>query len=63
VTDPRSDRSPAAPMLDLLAGFVVELREAGLPVSLTENLDAMEAVQHIPSRTARRSSTRSAPRW
>ena len=35
-------------MLDLLAGFIVELREAGLPVSLTENLDAMEAVKHIP---------------
>ena len=45
--------SPAAaparsPMLDLLAGFINELREAGLPVSLTENLDAMEAVTHIP---------------
>ena len=35
-------------MLDLLNGFVGELRNAGLPVSLTENLDAMEAVQHIP---------------
>lgn len=35
-------------MLDLLNGFVVELRNAGLPVSLTENLDAMEAVQHVP---------------
>ena len=35
-------------MLDLLAGFVAELRNAGLPVSLTENLDAMEAIQHIP---------------
>ncbi len=35
-------------MIDLLAGFVNELRNAGLPVSLTENLDAMEAVQHIP---------------
>jgi uncharacterized protein len=35
-------------MLDLLSGFVQELRAAGLPVSLTENLDAMEAVQHIP---------------
>jgi uncharacterized protein with von Willebrand factor type A (vWA) domain len=35
-------------MLDLLAGFVTELRNAGLPVSLTENLDAMEAVQYIP---------------
>ena len=32
----------------LLAGFIQELRAAGLPVSLTENLDAMEAVQHIP---------------
>ncbi len=40
----------AAPrgMLELLNGFVVELRNAGLPVSLTENLDAMEAIRHIP---------------
>jgi uncharacterized protein with von Willebrand factor type A (vWA) domain len=35
-------------MLDLVAGFIQELRAAGLPVSLTENLDAMEAVKHIP---------------
>ena len=35
-------------MLDLLSGFITELRNAGLPVSLTENLDAMEAVTHIP---------------
>lgn len=35
-------------MLDLMSGFVQELRAAGLPVSLTENLDALEAVQHIP---------------
>jgi uncharacterized protein with von Willebrand factor type A (vWA) domain len=35
-------------MLDLLTGFIQELRRAGLPVSLTENLDAMEAVKHIP---------------
>jgi len=35
-------------MLDLLTGFVGELRAAGLPVSLTESLDAMEAVGHIP---------------
>src|SRR5437868_5641723 len=35
-------------MLELLAGFIQELRRAGLPVSLTENLDAMEAVKHIP---------------
>ncbi len=35
-------------ILALLGGFIVELREAGLPVSLTENLDAMEAVRHIP---------------
>lgn len=38
----------SSPMLDLLSGFIVELRQAGLPVSLTENLDAMEAVKHIP---------------
>ncbi len=35
-------------MLDLLSGFVTELREAGLPVSLTEHLDAARAVGHIP---------------
>ncbi|MHB1585073.1 MAG: vWA domain-containing protein, partial [Acidimicrobiales bacterium] len=35
-------------MLDLLTGFVAELRRAGLPVSLTEHLDAAEAVHHIP---------------
>ena len=37
-----------SPLLDLLGGFMGELRAAGLPVSLTENLDAMEAVRHIP---------------
>ena len=36
------------PILDLLNGFILELREAGLPVSLTENLDAMAALRHIP---------------
>jgi uncharacterized protein with von Willebrand factor type A (vWA) domain len=35
-------------LTELLSGFIVELRTAGLPVSLTENLDAMAAVQHIP---------------
>jgi hypothetical protein len=35
-------------MLDLLSGFVTELRKAGLPVSLTEHLDAADAVHHIP---------------
>jgi hypothetical protein len=35
-------------VLDLLSGFVTELRRAGLPVSLTEHLDAAEAVQQIP---------------
>jgi uncharacterized protein with von Willebrand factor type A (vWA) domain len=35
-------------VLDLLAGFVGELRAAGLPVSLTENVDAMQAVVHVP---------------
>ena len=35
------------PILQLLNGFIIELRNAGLPVSLTENLDAMEAVRHV----------------
>jgi uncharacterized protein with von Willebrand factor type A (vWA) domain len=34
-------------VLDLLQGFVHELRAAGLPVSMTENLDAMRAVEHV----------------
>jgi uncharacterized protein with von Willebrand factor type A (vWA) domain len=49
VTD-AEDQVPASlgdPILELLNGFIVELRSAGLPVSLTENLDAMEAVRHI----------------
>ena len=53
---PPDDAAPlAAPeaaaghaITELLAGFIQELRQAGLPVSLTENLDAMEAVKHIP---------------
>ena len=36
-----------ASMLDVLQGFVHELRGAGLPVSMTENLDAMRGVEHI----------------
>ncbi len=35
-------------MLELLSGFVSELRQSGLPVSLTEHLDAARAVQQIP---------------
>jgi uncharacterized protein with von Willebrand factor type A (vWA) domain len=35
-------------VLDVLNRFIGELRTAGLPVSLTENLDAVEAVTHIP---------------
>ena len=43
------DVSPeVSPLLELLNGFIVELRQAGLPVSLTENLDAVAAVKHIP---------------
>lgn len=35
-------------MLDVFQGFVHELRAAGLPVSMTENLDAMRAVEYVP---------------
>ncbi len=35
-------------MLDLLTDFVAELRAAGIPVSLTEHLDAAEALRHVP---------------
>ena len=53
VIDPVADDDGGDPvagdaLVDLLNGFIVELREAGLPVSLTEHLDAMEAVRFIP---------------
>jgi uncharacterized protein with von Willebrand factor type A (vWA) domain len=35
-------------VLDLLTGFVGELRAAGIPVSLTEHLDAAETLKHVP---------------
>ncbi len=39
---------PPVELLDLLNGFIAELRAVGIPASLTENLDAMEAVKHVP---------------
>jgi uncharacterized protein with von Willebrand factor type A (vWA) domain len=38
----------SAGLLETLAGFVNELRNAGIPVSLTENLDAVQALRHVP---------------
>jgi uncharacterized protein len=35
-------------VLDVLTGFVAELRRAGLPVSVTEASDAAEAIRHLP---------------
>jgi uncharacterized protein with von Willebrand factor type A (vWA) domain len=49
--DVGTDEAPLAAgagLLDVLAGFVKELRTAGIPVSLTENLDAVEALRHVP---------------
>lgn len=48
MTDTHADVAVGEPILELLAGFIAELRQAGLPVSLTEHLDAMEAITHIP---------------
>ena len=47
-TDSDTTTGINSPLFNLLEGFVVELRNAGLPVSLSENIDAAEAVQHIP---------------
>jgi uncharacterized protein with von Willebrand factor type A (vWA) domain len=35
-------------MLDVVAGFIGALRAAGLPVSLTEDIDSMDALRHVP---------------
>lgn len=35
-------------LFELLNGFIAELRVAGLPVSLTEAIDAMDATRHVP---------------
>jgi hypothetical protein len=42
-----SAAAAALSFLDVLQGFVHELRAAGLPVSMTENLDAMRALEHV----------------
>ena len=42
------DSGPGDALVELLGGFVVELRQAGIPVSLTEHLDAADAVRCIP---------------
>jgi hypothetical protein len=46
--EPELPVGSSAGLLESLAGFVKELRNAGIPVSLTENLDAVEALRHIP---------------
>lgn len=45
---PQLPLGSSAGLLESLAGFVKELRSAGIPVSLTENLDAVEALRHVP---------------
>ncbi|MCZ7526987.1 MAG: hypothetical protein M5U14_11740 [Acidimicrobiia bacterium] len=44
---PPDSAAPAGTLLDVVQGFVHELRTAGLPVSMTENLDAMRAIEHV----------------
>jgi len=34
-------------MLDILNSFIVELRQAGLPISMTEHIDAAAAMSHV----------------
>lgn len=48
VAEPELPLGSSAGLLESLAGFVGELRRAGIPVSLTENLDAVEALRHVP---------------
>ena len=51
VSSPQADDERAGDtqtLFDAFQGFVHELRAAGLPVSMTENLDAMRAVEYVP---------------
>ncbi len=48
MTDTEEVKLQDSPLFNLLEGFVTELRTAGLPVSLVENIDAAQAVRHIP---------------
>jgi hypothetical protein len=45
---PGPSPGPGHGLVELLHGFVVELRAAGLPVSVTEHIDAMAAVKETP---------------
>ena len=64
MTDVASRPTTGDALLDLLNGFIVELREAGLPVSLTENLDAMAGRPAHPARGPRGVQVRAgARRW
>ncbi len=47
-TDHLLPAGSSAGLLETLSGFVTALRTAGIPVSLTENLDAMEALRYTP---------------
>jgi uncharacterized protein with von Willebrand factor type A (vWA) domain len=47
-TDHLLPAGSSAGLLESLSGFVTALRTAGIPVSLTENLDAMEALRFTP---------------
>ena len=35
-------------MISILTGFVSELRQVGIPVSMVEAIDAATAIEHIP---------------
>jgi uncharacterized protein with von Willebrand factor type A (vWA) domain len=35
-------------MISILTGFVAELREVGIPVSMVEAIDAASAIEHVP---------------
>jgi uncharacterized protein len=47
-------------MLAALEGMIAELRQIGVPISLTENIDAVRSLQHLP--LAERDGVRSALR-
>ena len=61
--DARSCSDARGPLLNLLGDFIGELRAAGIPVSMSEHVDAARALEVIDLGDRALVRARSPPRW